>query len=119
MTFSTRTQNAVSIMIAIAEQQGKRATVKALAERTGLSCKYCEQIGGRLRAAGLVKSFRGALGGYVLARPAIAVRDVVRAVDEPHGPSADPRDQPIEAVFEHVQAAAWGALDGTALEMVE
>lgn len=50
-----------------------------------LSLAYLEQLFGRLRRAGLVASARGPGGGYRLARApeAIAVAEVVAAVDEP------------------------------------
>jgi Rrf2 family iron-sulfur cluster assembly transcriptional regulator len=50
-----------------------------------LSLSYLVQLFGRLRRAGLVASARGPGGGYRLARPAeaIAIADIVEAVDEP------------------------------------
>ena len=50
-----------------------------------LSLAYLEQLFGRLRRAELVASARGPGGGYRLARPAtaIAIADIVEAVDEP------------------------------------
>jgi Rrf2 family iron-sulfur cluster assembly transcriptional regulator len=46
---------------------------------------YLEQLFGRLRRGGLVKSVRGPGGGYLLARTGeqIRVADVILAVDEP------------------------------------
>lgn len=54
-----------------------------LADREHLPADYVEQILLRLRRAGLVKSVRGAKGGYLLARPPslISVRDVVQAAE--------------------------------------
>ncbi len=52
-----------------------------IAARESLPADYVEQILLRLRRAGVVKSTRGARGGYALARPAseISVRDVIAA----------------------------------------
>ena len=52
-----------------------------IAARESLPGDYVEQILLRLRRAGIVKSTRGARGGYALARPAgeISVRDVIAA----------------------------------------
>ena len=107
-------------MIDIAQQQGERVTVKAIAERQDISHKYAEQIIARLRGPGLVKSFRGTLGGYLLGRPAdeISIGDVVRAVDDPYEASEDPRDEAIEAAFQQVLAAMWKVLDGLTLARV-
>lgn len=54
---------------------------REIAEREQLPGDYVEQILLRLRRAGLVRSTRGARGGYALARPAeeISIRDVIEA----------------------------------------
>jgi Rrf2 family protein len=56
-------------------------TGRELAARERLPSDYVEQILLRLRRADVVRSTRGAHGGYVLARPAelITVRDVIAA----------------------------------------
>jgi Rrf2 family transcriptional regulator, iron-sulfur cluster assembly transcription factor len=56
-----------------------------IAARQKLSQPYLEQLFGKLRRAGLVGSARGPGGGYRLARAsdAIAVADIIAAVDEP------------------------------------
>jgi Rrf2 family protein len=59
--------------------------------------KFLETIMLELKHAGIVKSTRGAEGGYALARPAedISVADVIRAVD---GPLANVRGERVEVV---------------------
>ncbi|MFL5576477.1 MAG: RrF2 family transcriptional regulator [Gemmatimonadaceae bacterium] len=56
-------------------------TGRDIAGRERLPADYVEQILLRLRRAAIVKSVRGARGGYLLARPAseISVRDVIAA----------------------------------------
>jgi Rrf2 family protein len=56
-------------------------TGRDIAAREKLPVDYVEQILLRLRRAGIVKSTRGAHGGYALARPAedVSVRDVIAA----------------------------------------
>lgn len=51
--------------------------------RQGISERYLEQIVALLKKAGLVKSIRGASGGYVLAKDMgeISVGDVLRALE--------------------------------------
>ena len=60
-------------------------TAQALADAQSLPYKFTEAILADLRRAGLVRSQRGAEGGYTLSRPAteISVGDVLRAVDGP------------------------------------
>lgn len=56
-------------------------TGREIAARERLPADYVEQILLRLRRAEIVKSVRGARGGYLLARPSehISVRDVIAA----------------------------------------
>jgi Rrf2 family iron-sulfur cluster assembly transcriptional regulator len=56
-----------------------------IATGQGLSLAYLEQIFGRLRRAGLVRSARGPGGGYILARSPelLSIAEVVAAVKEP------------------------------------
>jgi len=56
-------------------------TGREIAERERLPGDYVEQILLRLRRAGIVRSTRGAHGGYALARDpeAISIRDVIEA----------------------------------------
>jgi Rrf2 family protein len=56
-------------------------TGREIAERERLPSDYVEQILLRLRRAGIVRSTRGARGGYALARDpeAISIRDVIEA----------------------------------------
>jgi Rrf2 family protein len=56
---------------------------REIAEREGLPPDYVEQILLKLRRAGLVKSMRGAKGGYLLSRAPerLTVRDVIDAAE--------------------------------------
>ncbi len=62
--------------------------LKNVAERQSLSENYLEQLIAVLRRAGLVKSVRGAQGGYMLARdPAeIKVGEIIRVLEGPIAP---------------------------------
>ena len=100
MRLSTRGRYAVMAMVemAVRQRDGGRAgllgragvgdrpvSLADIAQAQQLSLAYLEQLFGRLRRAGLVASARGPGGGYRLARPAaaIAVAEIVAAVDEP------------------------------------
>ncbi|MBB2182328.1 RrF2 family transcriptional regulator [Lachnospiraceae bacterium MD1] len=54
-----------------------------IAERQGISMNYLEQLIAKLKKDGIVKSVRGAQGGYMLALPAedISVGDILRALE--------------------------------------
>ena len=66
-----------------------------IATTQGIPLKFLESILSELRRAGMVRSQRGAEGGYWLAKPAdaISIADIIRAVE---GPLADVRGIPPE-----------------------
>jgi Rrf2 family iron-sulfur cluster assembly transcriptional regulator len=64
---------------------GSPVALADIADRQEISLSYLEQLFGKLRKGGLVKSVRGPGGGYLLSRPAPQTRisDIILAVDEP------------------------------------
>jgi len=64
---------------------GKPVSLADIATRQEISLSYLEQLFGKLRRGGLVKSVRGPGGGYLLSRQAAETRisDIILAVDEP------------------------------------
>lgn len=62
---------------------GRPVRLGELAERRGMPLQFLEQVFAALRRDGIVRSRRGAAGGYTLARPAeeITGLDVVAALD--------------------------------------
>lgn len=67
MRISTRGKNAIKLMLDLAiYYQGGPVKVKDIAKRQNISEKYLEQIVAVLHKAELVKSIRGAHGGYIL-----------------------------------------------------
>jgi Rrf2 family protein len=72
------------IQLAAAEGEG-HVKGERIAQAQDVPLKFLENILGDLRQAGLVRSQRGAEGGYWLARPAdeITLADVIRGVEGP------------------------------------
>ena len=64
----------------------RRVDANTLAEASGVSLRFTLKIMGKLAAAGVVRSFKGAHGGYELAHPAgaITLRHVIEAVEGPY-----------------------------------
>lgn len=98
MKLTTKGRYAVMALAELAARQSARPVPLAdIAERQDISLSYLEQLFARMRRAGLVKSVRGPGGGYLLARDhaAIAIADIVRAVEESGGAArcapGDPR----------------------------
>lgn len=91
MQFSTRGRYALRLMIDLAMHSGGGAIpLKDIGERQNISVKYLEQIVPQLTRAELVKSVRGAGGGYRLARAAslCTAGDVLRATEGTLAPIA-------------------------------
>src|SRR4051794_18177885 len=84
MTFSSKAEYGVRLMVELGRQEGERPTsLKAIAEAEDLPLSYLEHVVASLKKAGLVESSRGAHGGYRLARPPadIAMDEVVLALE--------------------------------------
>ena len=80
MRISSRGQYGIRALVVLAARQGQGPVqVREIARVENLSAKYLEQLLGRLRTGGLVRSVRGARGGYTLSREpgAITVREVL------------------------------------------
>ncbi len=75
MRTSAKTRYAMEAMVDIAMQAGDRpVALKEIARRQEISQNYLEQILVQLRAAGFVRSVRGASGGFVLGRSPCNIR---------------------------------------------
>jgi len=86
---STRGHYGLLAMFDLAEHYGAGPiSLKTVAERQNISDNYLEQLIAVLRKAGLVRSVRGAQGGYILAREpgSITVGDIIRAMEGPIAP---------------------------------
>ena len=86
MKISTRGRYGLKAMVDIAANCKEGCvSLKTIADRNNLSESYLEQLIAPLKKAGLVKSTRGANGGYILAKSAedISVGDILRVVEGP------------------------------------
>lgn len=87
MRLSTKARYAVMATVDIGQQEGGSTPVSltSIADRQNLPLPYLEQLFVKLRKAGIVKSARGANGGYTLAQSPHETRilDIIKAVDSP------------------------------------
>jgi Rrf2 family cysteine metabolism transcriptional repressor len=84
MIFSAAAEYGVRVMVELGRHGGDRPlSLKAIAENEGLPLSYLEHIVPKLKGADLIRSSRGAHGGYWLARPAdeITMDEVVLALE--------------------------------------
>ena len=86
MKVSTRTRYGIRAAIELAQhyKQGP-LQLRIIAERQDISVKYLEQLVSVLRSGGLVRSLRGARGGYLLAKAPDQIRlsDVFHCLEGP------------------------------------
>lgn len=87
MNISSRCEYACRAVIELALHQESQETVTsvAIAEKRHIPEKYLVHILLQLKRAGVVRSVRGAQGGYMLSKPAedITLLDIVQAIDGP------------------------------------
>jgi len=84
MKVSTKGRYALRMMIDIAEHSaGEWVPIKDISERQGISVKYLEQIVTSLTKTGLLRSGRGAGGGYMLAKTPdqYTAGEILRAIE--------------------------------------
>jgi len=89
LKISTKGRYGLTIMMELAARYGEGPiSLKSIAERNGLSEHYLEQLVAPLRNAGMVKSIRGAYGGYILSKDPETVTsgDIIRILEGPISP---------------------------------
>lgn len=121
MKISTKGRYGLTIMIALAKQYGEGPTpLRKIAAEYELSEAYLEQLVGPLRNSGLVKSVRGAYGGYMLTRhpKEISAGDVIRVLEGPIQPVEGIEDeaQPQRELWVRIRDAVKNVLDTTTIE---
>ena len=129
MQISAKTDYAIRALLNLAASEPALVKVDVIVKEQELPRKFVEAILGELRRAGIVRSQRGADGGYALAKPAgeITIGAVLRAVD---GPLAEvrglrPHETEYSGVASHlpevwiaVRASLRKVLDETTLAQV-
>jgi Rrf2 family protein len=90
MRISTKGRYSLEALLYMAMlPKGDYSSTRSIAENTGISDGYLEQLFIPLRKAGLVQGIRGPQGGYVPGRSItkITVGDILRAVEGPLEPA--------------------------------
>lgn len=122
MKLSTKGRYGVILMIDLGMFFGEGPiSLKSVAERQSLSEHYLEQLIAPLRNAGLVRSIRGAYGGYVLAKnpQEITVGDIIRVLEGPITIVDDPEEE-LKELWERVRTSINDVLDSVTLrDLVE
>ncbi|MBI2001182.1 MAG: Rrf2 family transcriptional regulator [candidate division NC10 bacterium] len=106
------------------QDNGKVSMLSAIAKAQDVPPRFLAKIFQALAKAGIVRSHRGAKGGFSLARPAaeITIKDVIEAIEGPVylnvclvAPGECSRDKicPMHRVWEEAQAKMMGVLGQT------
>ncbi len=125
MNISARCEYALRAVVELAgnRQPGEPLTALTIARRRSIPEKYLVHILLQLKRAGIVRSFRGAQGGYMLARSADSINlfDVVSAVD---GAVLDPLpvsgkgSEDLTPAWKDVAAEVGDALKGVSVQSI-
>ncbi|MBB5173186.1 cysteine metabolism transcriptional regulator CymR [Texcoconibacillus texcoconensis] len=121
MKISTKGRYGLTIMIALAKKHGDGPiSLKSIAKDHGLSEHYLEQLIAPLRNATLVKSVRGAHGGYMVAQDPkeITAADIIRVLEGPISPVEvlDDEEPAKRDLWIKIRDAVKDVLEGTTLD---
>ena len=117
MNISSRCEYGCRAVIELAshETSAEPMTAEAIASRRQIPEKFLVHILLQLKRAGIVRSVRGAKGGYMLNRAAedVTLLDVVRAIDGPvlqPLPVSEPGSEDLSLMWRELAAEIEGAL---------
>lgn len=120
MKISTKGRYGLTIMMELAAKNGEGPiSLKSIAEKHKLSEHYLEQLIAPLRNAGLVKSIRGAYGGYILSKAPedITAGHIIRVLEGPISPVdfTDEDDPAKRDLWMRIRDSIAAVLDSTTL----
>lgn len=128
MRLSTKGRYGTRAMLELALRFGNGPVlIKDIAKTQDISEKYLERIFFGLKSAGLIKSQRGAKGGYLLARPAAQIKliQIIKALEGSLAP-VECVDEPLlckrvricvtRDIWKRLKDTIEGVLDSVTLE---
>src|SRR3989440_9294345 len=119
MNISVKGEYALQAIFDLAANTGAEPVkIAEIARRQKIPQKFLELILASLKQGGFVESRRGAEGGYLLARPADAIRvgEVLRFIEGPRDQKSRVRrqaDSPFSDMWQRVNRAVSDVLDQT------
>lgn len=123
MKVSTRTRYGIRAAIELAQhhKQGP-LQLRIIAERQSISVKYLEQLVAVLRSGGIVRSLRGAKGGYLLAKAPDQIRlsDVFHCLEGPVATTECVEDPEFcDRSLDCVARKLWKRVEGAVNEVLD
>ena len=125
MKLSTKTRYSTRAMLELAlnyETENRVVSAREIATRQQISSKYLEHLLSSLRAAGLVKSIRGAYGGHTLTKPPdqINLREVYNVFEGVGGfVECTTRPEFCDRADSCVTREVWARIYATCMETLE
>ncbi len=123
MLVSTRSRYGLKIVYELALRYGGEPVfLKDIARTHRISEKYLSKLVIPLRGVGLITSYRGAHGGYTLARDprTITLREIVQALEGDIAATAAPRKvREGDSGYAHPADNVWATLEKTVNEALE
>ncbi|MBP1930459.1 cysteine metabolism transcriptional regulator CymR [Ammoniphilus resinae] len=121
MKISTKGRYGLTIMMELANRYGEGpVSLKSIAQKNDLSEHYLEQLVAPLRNAELVKSVRGAYGGYILTKNPVEITagDIIRVLEGPISPVEfeEEEDPAKRDLWLKIKDAISEVLDSTTLQ---
>ncbi|WP_054873426.1 RrF2 family transcriptional regulator [Oxobacter pfennigii] len=115
MKISTKGRYGLRAMLDLAVNSlGDQVALKSIAQRQGISENYLEQVFSSLRKAGLVKSIKGAQGGYILGKSSsdITIGEILRTLEGSLSIIDDKSKSNTEDKFEYIISSnVWEKVD--------
>ncbi len=106
MKFSKKSRYGLRALICLAlSGENERVALSTIAEKGGISLQYLEQVFAALRRAGIIRSVKGAQGGYILNdNPSrISVSRIIEALDGSYSVENEVTDTNHDAPSEAIQ----------------
>lgn len=120
MKISTKGRYGLMMMVdlAIHDTAGVPISLKSIAERQGLSDHYLEQLISPLRNVGIVRSIRGAYGGYVLGKPKteVTVADIILTLEGPLTLVDEEIEDGLSELWQQLEKSMLAVLKSTTLQ---
>ncbi|PIC65471.1 transcriptional regulator [Sporosarcina sp. P13] len=121
MKISTKGRYGLTVIVELGRKYGEGPVpLRKIAEEQSLSEAYLEQLIPPLRNSGLVKSVRGAYGGYKLAKDPseITAGDIIRLLEGPIQivEGLEDEDIPQRELWSRIGDAIRGVLDHTTIK---
>ena len=128
MKFTAKTEYGVRAIIEIAAKKGQPAKVNEIAKEGKMPERFLEQIMSNFKKADLVKSIRGAHGGYILTKKPeeITLSAVIESIEGPMAlvdcleveSSCEMGSCAIRDVWKGVQSVVLDALDSITIKQL-